>query len=193
MAKPYSRDLRERVVAAVEGLSRRKATAQFGIGTGINWLRRLRDTGSVLPVGGHKPKAIVNAHRGFLLIRIKEKDFTLRGLVTELGPSAASRSMTGRYGTSSMPRNSASKKPCAPANRIARTSRASRGRKTRPESCLVLGDCLICDGRSADGIVVWADWPRQGPRLRAPARAACGLDSSLPPGLWGPHQSDAAA
>jgi putative transposase len=53
MAKPYSRDLRERVVAAVEenGLSRRKAAAQFavGISTVINWVRRFRETGSVLP------------------------------------------------------------------------------------------------------------------------------------------------
>ena len=47
MAKPYSLDLRERVVAAVEegGLSRRRAAAQFGVGisTVIGWVRRLRD------------------------------------------------------------------------------------------------------------------------------------------------------
>ena len=44
MAKPYSLDLRERVVAAVEegGLSRRRAAAQFGVGisTVIGWVRR---------------------------------------------------------------------------------------------------------------------------------------------------------
>ena len=59
MAKPYSSDLRERVVAAVEegGLSRRRAAAQFGVGisTVIGWVRRLRETGSVAPgqMGGH--------------------------------------------------------------------------------------------------------------------------------------------
>jgi putative transposase len=87
MGRPYSQDLRERVVAAVEEgrLSRRKAAAQFavGISTVINWVRRFRETGSVLhgKIGGHKPKAIAGEHRAFLLFRIKEKDFTLRGLL----------------------------------------------------------------------------------------------------------------
>jgi hypothetical protein len=53
MGKPYSVDLRERVVAAVEtgGLSCHRAAAQFGVGvsTAINWVRRLRETGSVAP------------------------------------------------------------------------------------------------------------------------------------------------
>ena len=90
MAKPYSLDLRERVVAAVEegGLSRRRAAARFGVGisTVIGWVRRLRETGSVAPgqMGGHKPKAIRDAHRAWLLERIGVGDFTLRGLVSEL-------------------------------------------------------------------------------------------------------------
>jgi transposase len=90
MGKPYSMDLRERVVAAVVkgGLSCHGAAAQFGIGvnTAITWLRRWRQTGSVAPgkMGGHKPKAISGAHRTWLLQRIKAGDFTLRGLVDEL-------------------------------------------------------------------------------------------------------------
>ena len=90
MGKPYSIDLRERVVAAVEkgGMSRRQAAAHFdvGISTVIAWVRRFRETGSVTPgkIGGYRPKAIVGAHRDWLLQRIKEKDFTLRGLVAEL-------------------------------------------------------------------------------------------------------------
>ncbi len=90
MARPYSLDLRERVVAAVEksGMSRRRAAAQFGVGisTVINWMRRLRQTGSVAPgkMGGHKPKAIAGEHRAWLLQRAKDRDFTLRGLVAEL-------------------------------------------------------------------------------------------------------------
>jgi putative transposase len=90
MAKPYSADLRERVVAAVEkaGMSRRQAALHFdvGISTVISWARRFRETGSVLPgkMGGHKPKAIGGEHRAFLLDRTREKDFTLRGLVAEL-------------------------------------------------------------------------------------------------------------
>ena len=90
MGKPYSSDLRERVVATVEfgGLSCHQAAARFGVGisTAINWVRRVRETGSVVPgkMGGHKPKSIAGEQRAWLLERMKEKDFTLRGLVAEL-------------------------------------------------------------------------------------------------------------
>jgi transposase len=90
MGKPYSMDLRERAVGAVEtgGLSCHQAAAQFGVGvsTVIVWVRRLRETGSIAPgqMGGHKPKAISGAHHIWLLERIKAGDFTLRGLVAEL-------------------------------------------------------------------------------------------------------------
>ena len=89
MGRPYSLDLRERVVAAVEegGLSCNRAAAKFGLGisTVINWVRRLRETGSVAAgqMGGHKPKAISGEHREWLLQRVQEKDFTIRGLVAE--------------------------------------------------------------------------------------------------------------
>src|SRR6266849_9776468 len=78
MAKPYSFDLRERVVAAVEkgGMSRRQAAAHFavGISTVINWVRRFRETGSVAPgqMGGHKPKAIRDEHEAWLRERIRK-------------------------------------------------------------------------------------------------------------------------
>jgi transposase len=90
MGKPYSTDLRERVVAAVltGGLSCNRAAKQFGIGvsTAINWMKRLRETGSVAPgqMGGHKPKAISGEYRVWLLERTKDGDFTLRGLVADL-------------------------------------------------------------------------------------------------------------
>src|ERR1700726_4297159 len=90
MAKPLSMDLRARVVAAVveEGLSCRQAALRFGIGvsTAIAWVRRFRETGSVAPgqMGGHKPKAIRGEHHAWLVDRIRQKAFTLRGLVAEL-------------------------------------------------------------------------------------------------------------
>jgi transposase len=68
MAKPYSMDLRERVVAAVMegGLSRRQAAAHFGVAvsTAIKWVDRYRETGSAAPgkMGGHKPKKITGEH-----------------------------------------------------------------------------------------------------------------------------------
>jgi len=59
----------------------------LGVNTVITWVRRLRQTGSVAPgkMGGHRPKAISGEHRIWLLHRIKDGDFTLRGLVAELG------------------------------------------------------------------------------------------------------------
>jgi transposase len=89
MGRPYSLDLRERVVAAIEkgGMSARQAAGQFGVGasTAIRWVGRSRKTGSVSPgkMGGHKPKAIAGEHRVWLLHRMQEGDFTLRGLVRE--------------------------------------------------------------------------------------------------------------
>jgi transposase len=50
MGKPYSNDLRERVVAAVEGgMSRNQAAARYGvaISMAIGWVRRFRETGSM--------------------------------------------------------------------------------------------------------------------------------------------------
>lgn len=99
MGKPYSIDLRERVISAVAkaGMSCHQASKHFGIGinTAITWVRRWRQTGSVAPgkMGGHKPKAISGEHRLWLLQRIKDGDFTLRGLVAEL----AERGLTVDY------------------------------------------------------------------------------------------------
>ena len=90
MGKPYSVDLRRRVVVAIEaGMSRNQAAKQFGvaISTAIGWMQRVEQTGSVAPgqMGGHKPKAISGEHAVWLSQRIRAGDFTLRGLVAELG------------------------------------------------------------------------------------------------------------
>jgi putative transposase len=77
MGKPYSIDLRERLVAVVNtgGMSCHQAAKQFGVGisTAINWVRRLRETGRVASgkMGGHRPKLIAGKHRIWLLQRIK--------------------------------------------------------------------------------------------------------------------------
>ena len=88
MGKPYSMDLRTRVVAAVDGgLSCREAARRFSLAasTAINWVRRKEETGSVAPgqMGGHKPRSIRGEHEVWLLERIKRGDYTLRGLVAE--------------------------------------------------------------------------------------------------------------
>jgi len=71
MGKPYSLDLRKRVVAAIEGgMSRNQAAKQFGvaISTAIGWMQRVDETGSVAPgqMGGHKPKTISGEQAAWL-------------------------------------------------------------------------------------------------------------------------------
>lgn len=89
MARTYSMDLRERVVAAVEGgLSRRQAAARFGVScsVAIEWVKRFRETGSAAPGrrGGRKPRKISGAHRDWMVERCHSGPFTLLGLVAEL-------------------------------------------------------------------------------------------------------------
>ena len=129
MAKPYSVDLRGRVVAAVEegGLSGRQAAARLGVSVSaaIAWVRRFRETGSVAPgqMGGHKPKKIAGAHRDWLLERCREAGFNLRGLVCEL----AERGLAGDYRSVwefVHAEKLSFKKPCTPASRSAPTSHA---------------------------------------------------------------------
>lgn len=90
MSRPYSMDLRERVVRSVlrDGLSRRQAAARFGVGisTAINWVDRFEETGSFAPgqMGGHKPRKISGEHSDWLHERCLRATFTLRGLVKEL-------------------------------------------------------------------------------------------------------------
>ena len=90
MSRPYSMDLRKRVVAAVkeEGLSRNAAAARFGvaISTAIHWVKRFEERGNVEAdrIGGHKPKKIAGEHAEWLRRRCADKPFKLRGLVREL-------------------------------------------------------------------------------------------------------------
>jgi len=89
MAKPYSEDLRKRVIAAVErGLSRRQAAVVFGVGisTVVHWVRRFRATGSVAakPMGGDY-RSRLTTERAWLLERIEaEPDLTIEELRDEL-------------------------------------------------------------------------------------------------------------
>ena len=100
MAKPYSEDLRERVVAAVEdGLSRRQAAGLFdlGISTVVHWVRRFRETGSVAakPMGGDH-RSLLTQERSWILERIEEEpDLTIEELRDEL----KTRGVIVGYGT----------------------------------------------------------------------------------------------
>lgn len=89
MVRPYSLDLRERVVAALnQGETCRAVAEVFGVSVAsvVKWSQRNRETGSpkAKPIGGNRPYAL-EAERDWLLNRIKEKpDITLRALAAEL-------------------------------------------------------------------------------------------------------------
>ncbi len=89
MARAYSLDLRERVVAAVVGgQSCRSVAARFGVSVAsvVKWVQRFRATGSAAakPMGGRRPYAL-EGERRWLLGRIEDvPDLTLRALTAEL-------------------------------------------------------------------------------------------------------------
>jgi transposase len=90
MARPYSLDLRERVVASVlAGASCRTvaATYKISVASVVKWSQRFRRSGSIAAkrMGGHRPRSLA-AERDWLLARLAAKpDLTLRALVAELG------------------------------------------------------------------------------------------------------------
>jgi transposase len=98
MARAYSLDLRERVVARVmAGDSCRKVAALFGVSVAsvVKWSQRFRSTGSAAarPMGWRKPYALAG-ERDWLLARIAQApDLTLRAIVAEL----AERGITVSY------------------------------------------------------------------------------------------------
>ena len=89
MVRPYSLDLRERVVAAVnDGNSCRAVAETFGVSVAavVKWSQRFRATGTAepKPMGERRP-FVLEAERDWLLQRIAEApDLTLRALAAEL-------------------------------------------------------------------------------------------------------------
>ncbi len=90
MARPYSDDLRIRVLGAVDTkMSIRVIAGLFGIApsTVSKWAQRRRATGSASAgkMGGHR-RAILSDERDWLVARVNEpdSDVTVRGLQAEL-------------------------------------------------------------------------------------------------------------
>jgi transposase len=89
MAKPYSEDLRSRVVECAQaGETIRAVARRFGVSASSvsKWSGRFRKTGSVTlgQMGGHRP-VLMAAHRDFVHARFADQpELTLRGLQKEL-------------------------------------------------------------------------------------------------------------
>ena len=132
MAKPYSQDLRERVIDAVKRgeMSRRAAARRYEISesVAIKWLERVERDGSREPVGhgGHRASKLM-PHRDFLEAARREKpDITLQTLCDRLLSER-----TVKADTSMMSRFfrrigvTVKKRPSSRASRIAQTSAAT--------------------------------------------------------------------
>ena len=86
MAKSMSVDLRERVIAVIDGgLSRRQAAARFGVSvsSAIRWHTLARRSGDATPKrqGGDRRSGRIEAHAGVILDAVaKQSDITLAEL-----------------------------------------------------------------------------------------------------------------
>ena len=89
MTRPYSNDLRERVVGAVNGGETcRTVAARFGVAVSsvVKWSKRQRETGSVAPakMGGYR-RRVLEPYRDFIVDCIGQTPhLTLHGLKDEL-------------------------------------------------------------------------------------------------------------
>ena len=140
MPKPYSIDLRSRVIADVEaGCSRREAAEQYGISPSVVviWAQRFDETGSVAakPSGGSVSP--LEDHAEFLLGLIADKpDLTLDEIVAAMNKRriAGSRSAVWRFFDR---RNiSFKKKLCTRRSKSARTWPARAGAGCASKACL---------------------------------------------------------
>ena len=130
MPKPYSLDLRERVVRFVEaGRSRRAAAAHFGVSVSfvVILMRAYQATGSPVPKrSGGRRHSKLDPHRAFLSARVAEKDdITMPELAAELAAGAGVEVAAASISRWSI-RNGYSFKKNASGQR-ARSSRHSQG------------------------------------------------------------------
>ena len=91
MVSALSRDLRTRVIKAVEenGMSRRQAAARFGVSvaTAVRWLSEWRRDGRdcARPLGGDRHSHRIERHAEFLLAEVaRQDDITLAELQQKL-------------------------------------------------------------------------------------------------------------
>jgi transposase len=96
MPKPYSLDLRERVVGFVEaGQSRHAAAAHFKVSVSfvVNLMKAVRMRGSFVPKpSGGRGHAKLEPHRSFLLAQVVEKaDITMPELAAELAAATGEK------------------------------------------------------------------------------------------------------
>src|SRR5271168_2035756 len=142
MPKPYSLDLRERVVGFVEaGHSRRAAAAHFKVSVSfvVNLMKAARTRGSFAPrpLGGRR-HAKLEPHRAFLVAQVTERaDITMPELAAELALATGAKADPASLSRWLIRAGYRFKKLCGRASKIAPTSskRARNGRKSANRRC----------------------------------------------------------
>ena len=130
MARPYSLDLRERVVELVASGETCRAVAELydvSVASVVKWSQRARATSSAAakPMGGKRPY-LLEGERDWLLARLAEKpDLTLHALLAELGERGVVVSCDTLWRFLKRQDISFKKKPCSRPSRIVLTSRAA--------------------------------------------------------------------
>ena len=130
MARPYSQDLRDRVISSVaSGRTCRATAALFGVSVAsvVKWSQRWRASGSAAAkqMGGWRPLRLLS-EREWLLARIAEKpDLTLRAVMAELAERGTPASYGAVWRFFKHAGITFKKKLCTPASRIAPTSLAA--------------------------------------------------------------------
>jgi transposase len=90
MVKPYSQDLRERVIGAVEDgeLSRREAARRYrvSVASAVRWLQQYRQSGRVKarPMGGDRRSVLKPVRTWLLKLVVRKPDLTLIAISRQL-------------------------------------------------------------------------------------------------------------
>lgn len=139
MTRPLSNDLRQRVIAAVDGgMSRRAAAERFGIApsTAVRWAQQWRETASVepRPRGGDHRSHRIEAHAEEILGLVDDRpDMTLAEIAARLEGAHGLRVALStvwrffeRHGIT------LKKKPHTPASKSGLTSLVGAGPGSRP-------------------------------------------------------------
>src|SRR5215471_17623567 len=144
MPKPYSDDLRERVIeSVVAGASRREAAESFSLSasSAVRWLQRWRDTGSArakLSGGSTSP---LEEHVEWLLALVaKQPDLTLDEIVAAMRKQRIPGSRTAIWRFFERHNITVKKKACAPQSKNGRMWRGRGGTGFASKACLIPPD-----------------------------------------------------
>jgi transposase len=157
MPKAYSADMRERVIAEVEGgASRREAAEEFEVSasTAIIWVKCFRETGRCAAKARGGSISPLDKHADFLLGLIeKQSDLTLDEVVLLMRKHKIPGSRTAVWRFFQRHNITFKKKACARRSKSARMWRGHAGAGCENRACLILR--TLCSSTKPPPIPRW--------------------------------------